>query len=97
LHPWHCKKHFGIEEQIRRECRARGMSEPIKLEHVDMVDVGHQKRRPINFQRFRSRRGLHQPDRIGSFWRLTFAKPVQGPLALGFACHFGLGLFRPLD
>jgi CRISPR-associated protein Csb2 len=39
---------------------------------------------------------LNQPDRHGSFWRLTFAEPVPGPIALGFACHFGLGLFKPV-
>lgn len=38
---------------------------------------------------------LIQPDSLGGFWRLTFPQPVQGPLALGFACHFGLGLFVP--
>ncbi len=26
---------------------------------------------------------------------IEFAEPVQGPLALGFGCHFGLGLFIP--
>ena len=26
---------------------------------------------------------------------LRFAQPVRGPVALGFACHFGLGLFAP--
>lgn len=97
LHPWHVKKRFSVEDQIRRECRERGLSEPITLEALDEVNVGkNRKRRPIHFQRFRSRRGLSQPDRLGSFWRLTFPEPVQGPLALGFACHFGLGLFRPM-
>ena len=28
---------------------------------------------------------------------LTFAKPIVGPLALGFACHYGLGLFTAAD
>lgn len=32
---------------------------------------------------------------VASFWRLTFPEPIQGPLALGFGCHFGLGLFTP--
>jgi len=95
LHPWHAKKRFTIEDQIRRECRERGLAEPIVFEQLEETPVGHQKRRPIHFRRLRSRRGLAQPDRIGSFWRLTFAEPVQGPLALGFACHFGLGLFAP--
>jgi len=36
---------------------------------------------------------LAQPDTEGSFWRLTFPEPIQGPVALGFGCHFGLGLF----
>lgn len=27
--------------------------------------------------------------------RLTFAQPVSGPLSLGYAAHFGLGLFHP--
>lgn len=96
LHPWHIKKNFSIEDQLRRECRERGLSGPTILELFGEVNVGkNRKRRPIHFQRFRNRRGLNQPDRLGSFWRLTFAEPIQGPLALGFACHFGLGLFKP--
>lgn len=27
-------------------------------------------------------------------FRVTFAEAVRGPLAFGFACHLGLGLFR---
>lgn len=51
----------------------------------------------IRFHCFRNRYELDQLDyRPGGSWRLTFAEPVSGPLALGFACHFGLGLFRPL-
>lgn len=95
LHPWHVKKRFSIEDQLRRECRERGLPEPMILEPFNEVDVGHQKRRPIHFQRYRNRRGLNQPDRLGSLWRLTFPEPVRGPMALGFGCHFGLGLFAP--
>lgn len=96
LHPWHVKKNLSIEDQIRRECRERGIPEPVSIESFDEVNVGKsRKRRPIHFQRFRSRHGLSQPDRIGGFWRLTFPEPIEGPLALGFACHYGLGLFRP--
>lgn len=95
LHPWHRKKGFDIEDQIRRECRERGLPEPIEMVRLPAVAAGPQQRRPIDFQRLRSRRGLRQPDRAGSFWHLTFTEPVVGPLALGFACHFGLGLFLP--
>lgn len=96
LHPWHVKKRLSVEDQIRRECLERGLPEPIAMEPMAEVGVGSgRKRRPIHFRRFRGRRGLVQPDRLGGFWHVTFAEPVQGPLALGFACHFGLGLFVP--
>jgi CRISPR-associated protein Csb2 len=96
LHPWHRKKRFGPEEQLRRECRERGLPEPIDIERLESIAVGHQSRRPIHFTRFRRGQGLTQPDRHGGFWQLEFDQPINGPLALGFACHYGLGLFRPI-
>jgi CRISPR-associated protein Csb2 len=95
LHPWHRKPRFDVPDQIRRECRERGLPEVASAEPVAEVSVGGRALRPIHFHRFRSKPGLAQPDRHGGFWRLVFAAPVQGPLALGFACHFGLGLFEP--
>lgn len=96
LHPWHVKKRFGVEDQLRRECHERGLPSPLTIEPLDEVEIGRgRKRRPIHFRRFRSKRGVAQADRLGSFWRLTFPEPVAGPVALGFACHYGLGLFRP--
>lgn len=97
LHPWHVKKRFTVEDQIRRECRERELPEPVAMESFAEVDIGkNRKRRPIHFRRFRSRHGLDQPDRLGSFWRLTFRESISGPLGLSFACHFGLGLFKPM-
>jgi len=96
LHPWHIKKSFCITDQIRRECKLRGLPEITGLKSVPTINVGGRNRLPIDFRRFRlSKRNLIQPDRQGSFWEITFAIPVSGPLALGFACHFGLGLFQP--
>lgn len=94
LHPWHIKKNFSIEDQIRRECRERGLPEVVKLERLQTICINHRERSPIHFHRFRSKRGLVQPDTHGSFWHIEFAEPIQGPLALGFACHFGLGWFQ---
>lgn len=95
LHPWHIKKTLTIEDQLRRECRVRELPEIIQLERLPSVRINGRERTPVHFRRFRSKRGLTQPDTHGSFWRIHFAKPVQGPLALGFGCHFGLGLFIP--
>jgi CRISPR-associated protein Csb2 len=94
LHPWHRKPSFDVADQIRRECGQRGLR-VTSVEPVAEIYVAGRGRRPIHFHRFRSKPGLTQPDRHGSFWRLGFAEPIRGPLALGFACHFGLGLFEP--
>jgi len=96
LHPWHVKKNFAIEDQLRRECRERGLPEIERLTHFPTVRIRGRELRPIHFHRFRAKRGLTQPDTRGSFWRIEFAEPVCGPLALGFGCHFGLGLFVPV-
>lgn len=96
LHPWHIKKNFSVADQIRRECEKRGFPGIKELKSVQTIKIGSRNRRPIDFRRFRSsRRTQSQPDRQGSFWKITFADPVSGPVALGFACHFGLGLFQP--
>jgi CRISPR-associated protein Csb2 len=47
----------------------------------------------LRFHRFRRRRGMLQPDRSGAALRLTFDSPVCGPIALGFGCHYRLGVF----
>ncbi len=89
LHPWHRKRGFEVPDQIVRECGLRGLPE---LKAVEPLP--HAQPRPLDFHRFRNKRGLDQPDRHGQLVRLVFAQPVTGPLALGFGCHFGLGLFR---
>jgi CRISPR-associated protein Csb2 len=96
LHPWFRKKSFSVEDQIRREIAARGLPEP-ELTPLTTVKIHGRDRRPVHFHRFRRRTGLTQPDTRGSFWRLTFSRTVAGPMALGFGCHFGLGMFAALD
>ncbi len=93
LMPWHAKPCFGVEEQVRRECRTRGLPEPASVEMLQRICIAGRERTPLDFHRFRTKRGHIQPDTRGHFLRLTFSKPVSGPLALGFGCHFGLGQF----
>ncbi|MEX2281208.1 MAG: type I-U CRISPR-associated protein Csb2 [Gemmatimonadota bacterium] len=106
LHPWHIKKpglrsndsvFAAIVEQVRREWTLRDDSQ-LAIESIvplPEIKVGGRTLRPVHFHRFRRKRGLTQPDTLGRFLELRFAKPIRGPLALGFACHFGLGLFVP--
>jgi CRISPR-associated protein Csb2 len=97
MHPWHMKRGFDIAAQIRRECAMRGMLEPVELTRLDAIKVGMLERKSLHFRRLREKRNLEQPDRQGSFWRIRFAQPVEGPISLGSGCHFGLGLFRSAD
>lgn len=47
----------------------------------------------LDFQRRRSTEGRSTNLAFG--FDLEFATPVPGPIALGYACHYGLGLFVP--
>ena len=46
-----------------------------------------------HFHRFRSRGGEKQHDTRGALLQVTFPVPVNGPVAMGYGSHFGLGLF----
>lgn len=100
LRPWHLKGGKLLEEtcaMVRSECRRRGWPEPaVQFGRNDgrEIDIGSSPRNVLAFHRFRSRRGLVQPDRTGTALRLVFSEPICGPVALGFGNHFGLGLFR---
>jgi len=97
LHPWHAKKRFGVGEQIARECRERGLPEPdVDILEPPETGADGRSRRTVHFHRFRNtRKRLAQPDTRGQFVELVFPVSHDGPLALGFGCHFGLGLFAP--
>lgn len=36
-------------------------------------------------------------DKVGFLLRLTFPRPVSGPLTIGHSSHYGLGLFQPIQ
>lgn len=106
LRPRHLKGGDPWEEtrvMVRSECERRGWPPP----EVHLfgngaragrdISVGGGLRNVLSFYRFRSRRGLVQPDRAGLALRLVFPKEVCGPVALGFGSHFGLGLFRAVE
>jgi CRISPR-associated protein Csb2 len=52
--------------------------------------------RPIQFKRFRQKRGDDGGNRPAGFFRIDFGRKVSGPIALGHSCHFGIGLFVPV-
>jgi CRISPR-associated protein Csb2 len=89
------------EAQIRRELEVRGFTSPSNLEVGSLerpqIELASGKQaHAVRFRRTRSRSGLAQPDTLGCSVRIDFDPEIEGPLALGFGAHFGLGLFVPV-
>jgi CRISPR-associated protein Csb2 len=53
--------------------------------------------RPLQFRRARRKLGDDGANRATAAFRLDFDREVAGPLCLGHASHFGLGLFLPAE
>jgi CRISPR-associated protein Csb2 len=82
-----------------------------QIEHLPRIEAGpltiealydehgvfkiRERWRPIEFQRYRRKEGDDGGRRLSGAFRLTFANPVAGPIALGYSSHFGMGLFMP--
>jgi CRISPR-associated protein Csb2 len=75
--------------QLQAELASRGLPEAEKV-LVD-PDLTCQLRHHV---RQRHHGGAAPPVDAGYGLRLTFAEPLHGPLLLGYASHYGLGLFR---
>ncbi len=75
-------------DQVHAELARRGFPEPEDL-----------TLEPGSWHRFRGHKaGQPRLERTSLFGvRLRFAEPVRGPIALGALCHFGLGLFTPVQ
>jgi CRISPR-associated protein Csb2 len=90
-------RHQLAEMNLREELARRGLPQPVRVEEVDELRL---QGRPLAWRHFRQQRVLGNGRRgsdFGKGFEIEFAEPVSGPLALGYACHFGLGLFVPAD
>lgn len=82
------------DDQLRRLCGLVLGAEPIAL-HPFTPDEARARR--LHAYRRDRRRGAPVPGRAMSLgFRLEFAQPIRGPIALGYGAHFGLGQFTPL-
>ena len=79
---------------LRQELERRAELPPV-LAIEELLWIGAHRLRPIQFKRFRNKRGDDGGRRPAGGFRITFAAGVRGPLCLGHSCHFGLGLFFP--
>lgn len=79
------------EAQLGRELRVRGLPEPVSITRLEGYGAG--ERSLVRWLEFHTRRFKGEEGHGLAGFELEFDEPVSGPLALGFACHFGLGLF----
>ena len=80
--------------QLRRLCRLVLGVEPTA---IDPFTPDESRTRRLHAYRRERRRGGPVPGHAASLgFRLEFAAPVRGPIALGYGAHFGLGQFTPL-
>ena len=86
----------SAEHEVRRLLKLSGFPDPCSLEQISSTDLGGHETRWLSFRRERNRGGGRKDARgYGYGFRIKFPESVQGPIALGYGAHFGLGLFVP--
>jgi CRISPR-associated protein Csb2 len=85
----------GPVDQLRTEMKRRGLPEPERIEWVDHTECRGKKILWRSFARIRKEGGGARAGG-GYGFRVAFPRPVRGPIALGYGCHFGLGQFRAI-
>ncbi|PWC35888.1 type I-U CRISPR-associated protein Csb2 [Azospirillum sp. TSO35-2] len=93
-------KRGGYQAEVRRLLVRRGIVPADRADEVTVTEtrsivIGGRSLLPLHFHRSRAHRAEPQPDATGCFLHITLPEEWSGPLALGYACHFGLGLFTP--
>ncbi|MEW6048798.1 MAG: type I-U CRISPR-associated protein Csb2 [Bacillota bacterium] len=83
----------GPEAQLRAELARRGFPAPVLVATVRGAVLGGKEVRWLAFRRERLQGGGRLASPVGYGFRVEFPKPVRGPIALGYGCHFGLGQF----
>jgi len=92
----------GPEDQLRREWAGlkkvnADLPEIINITRQDGYEIGGGKKlRWLNY-RTRKRRGKGITAGFSCGLQVEFDRPLKGPLALGYGCHYGLGQFASVE
>ncbi len=84
----------SLQGQIESELAERGFPKPVQVKLASPQEAASE-----GFLRFvRARRGSRRRPPSSTPWlvEVQFPTKVPGPIALGYGCHYGLGVFRPL-
>jgi CRISPR-associated protein Csb2 len=85
------------EHEVRRLLCLENLPEITSIEPIAYTILG---KKQTGWSNFRLSRGKGLSRRAGSRgygYRIVFSQPVQGPVAVGYGAHFGMGLFVPED
>jgi CRISPR-associated protein Csb2 len=83
-----------LKREVARECGHHNLPPPRSIGPVGRART----KRGLEFLWLEFRRNRKDdPIRLGYGFEIEFAEPVQGPVALGYGAHFGLGQFRPAE
>ncbi len=93
------------EVVLREELLKRGFPQPTRVVTLPRCDLwDHAKKgiannlRNLSWLQFRRERVMgngKKGQHPGCGFEIEFEEPVQGPVAMGYGCHYGLGLFAP--
>jgi CRISPR-associated protein Csb2 len=97
--PRHPKKgREAAPEQLVRELTVRGLPKPETYEPVRgaaLLGPDASDEQLTRWVEFDVRRDGRRPTTPVTGLRIRFAEPIDGPLLLGWGCHYGLGVFEP--
>ena len=80
------------EEQLRKDLRRMGLPEA----DIRPLETGNDEKWVKTHGNCRAD-GASNRSKRGFLFRLVFAEPTPGPIALGHSSHYGLGLFVPMQ
>ncbi len=93
-----------VEIVLKEEIARRGLSDPRQVRRLPWCEMRNFKEKGeavaphlswLRFQRERDSGNGRKGNDPGCGFEIEFNEPAQGPIALGYGCHYGLGLFAP--
>ena len=81
------------EHELLRLLALAGFPEPVAVEPVSFTEIAGERVGWSSFRRARNRGDGRRAGSAGYGFRIEFPAPVQGPVAVGYGAHFGMGGF----
>lgn len=82
---------------LRRLLALNAVFDGTKISQQKILRCGQRELRSLQFQTIRHDGGGKRGNGDAGAFMISFPKEVRGPLAFGYAAHFGLGVFVPAD